>query len=449
MKSVIVLLLFILSQVFSQTIDTWERRYGTDGNEGAKQIINMPDGNYLINASKILDAYGFNNMIWLIAIDENGDSLWTKTIGDSVLNHYINDLAFNPSGDLFTATGIDQGGLGQTAYLSKRTVTYDEIWTKTYTNMPSLGIGTSSILCTPDSGCAVIVRKLEGFDASYSWIDKYNKYGDLEFTSSSIFTKEKYYYEAMHDMILTEEGDYLVAMSRAGLDIPESQHIVKFDDSLMVKGGIEFGDSMDESGIEAGFNGSFIVYSSNKIMKIDQDLNIIWEKDLEGYSKCVVKSADGNYFISSSSNTYKVNDDGNIIWTKDFGCTSLVPTDDGGCLAVGKKFNDVWICKFDQDGNYTDINYSYPINSFELHQNYPNPFNPETKIKYSLSSNSDIKLIVYDNTGKEVIKLVSCKQRRGNYEVNFQPENLPSGTYTYRLSIDNNLVASKRMIYLK
>lgn len=444
-----ILIVLLTFQLFAQTIDTWERRYGDEMKESGKQIIRMNDGNFLINANKIVDDYGFTDMIWLIEVDQNGDSLWTKLIGDSVLNRYINDLSQNSSGDLFVASGCDQGGLGQTAFISKKTSDYDEIWTDEYWNMPSLGVGVTKVVCTPDSGCAVIVRKLEGFDAAYSWIDKLSKDGKLEFSSTAIFTKEKYYDEHMNDMVLTDEGDYLVVISRAGLDISQSQHIVRLDDSLQVKGIMQFGDSIDELGIEEGYNNNFIVFSSSSMLKIDQELSIVWEIDLEGYSKSVVKSADGNYFVSGNSYTYKIDDDGNILWTKEFGCRSLVPTDDGGCMAVGTKFDDVWICKFDQDGNYTNINdYVYP-DAVELHQNYPNPFNPSTEISYSLKSEGMVTLTVFNTKGELVSTLVNEKKTVGNHSINFNSEGLNSGIYFYRLNIDGKNVQSRKMMMLK
>src|SRR5690606_3248833 len=49
--------------------------------------------------------------------------------------------------------------------------------------------------------------------------------------------------------------------------------------------------------------------------------------------------------------------------------------------------------------------------SFRLYQNYPNPFNPSTKIRFEIPSSvrgekSKVRLLVYDNAGKEVARLV-------------------------------------------
>lgn len=92
--------------------------------------------------------------------------------------------------------------------------------------------------------------------------------------------------------------------------------------------------------------------------------------------------------------------------------------------------------------------------SFILKQNYPNPFNPVTIIKYFLPLNRNaekynIKLVVCNSLGKEVSVLVSGSKTSGNFDVEFEGSNLPSGLYFYILFIDNKLIETKRMILLK
>ncbi len=91
------------------------------------------------------------------------------------------------------------------------------------------------------------------------------------------------------------------------------------------------------------------------------------------------------------------------------------------------------------------------VNKFYLSQNYPNPFNPSTVIKYAVPaelSSSYVRLEVYDILGNLVSTLVNGKQSAGEYEVNFNGDNLSSGVYIYKLSIGNN-IAVKRMTLLK
>jgi glucose/arabinose dehydrogenase len=86
--------------------------------------------------------------------------------------------------------------------------------------------------------------------------------------------------------------------------------------------------------------------------------------------------------------------------------------------------------------------------TFSLQQNYPNPFNPSTLIKYSVTENGLVKLSVYNLIGEEISILVNKEVDAGFYEVSFDADNLPSGTYFYRLQAGNT-VQLKKMILLR
>ncbi len=104
---------------------------------------------------------------------------------------------------------------------------------------------------------------------------------------------------------------------------------------------------------------------------------------------------------------------------------------------------------------------------FDLMQNYPNPFParggrsaPTTTIKYSIpavgdatpqnagASPTNVRLTVYDILGRQIATLVNKAQKPGNYSVQFNPKNLPSGIYFYRLQSDN-FTETKKMLLLK
>ena len=89
----------------------------------------------------------------------------------------------------------------------------------------------------------------------------------------------------------------------------------------------------------------------------------------------------------------------------------------------------------------------YPSN-YTLFQNYPNPFNPSTTISFSIPISSFVTLKVFDILGNEIRSVVSEEKSSGNYEVEFNAANLPSGIYFYRLQ-SANFVETKKMILLR
>jgi len=90
---------------------------------------------------------------------------------------------------------------------------------------------------------------------------------------------------------------------------------------------------------------------------------------------------------------------------------------------------------------------------FNLEQNYPNPFNPETKIRFSISSDvksemSNIKLSIFNILGKEVTVLVNKQLLPGSYEFTFDGSNLNSGIYFYKLTA-GDFSETKKMMLVK
>ncbi|MEK7263191.1 MAG: choice-of-anchor B family protein, partial [Bacteroidota bacterium] len=83
-----------------------------------------------------------------------------------------------------------------------------------------------------------------------------------------------------------------------------------------------------------------------------------------------------------------------------------------------------------------------------LEQNYPNPFNPRTTIHYALPYASFVKLKIYDTYGRELAALVNEQQTAGNYFVEWNAENFPSGIYFYRLQV-GSVSLSNKLLFIK
>lgn len=84
----------------------------------------------------------------------------------------------------------------------------------------------------------------------------------------------------------------------------------------------------------------------------------------------------------------------------------------------------------------------------KLEQNFPNPFNPSTQITYHLSSESFVKLQVFDTTGKKIAILVDRHMSAGKHTVTFNPSGISSGVYLCRLEAGGRIV-TKRMTLMK
>jgi len=85
---------------------------------------------------------------------------------------------------------------------------------------------------------------------------------------------------------------------------------------------------------------------------------------------------------------------------------------------------------------------------FQLLQNYPNPFNPSTTIKYSLNSETEVKIEITDTLGQRIKLLFDGMKSAGTHYIQFDASNLPSGVYIYSLTV-NGKTLSKKMELIK
>jgi len=108
--------------------------------------------------------------------------------------------------------------------------------------------------------------------------------------------------------------------------------------------------------------------------------------------------------------------------------------------------------QIDYNGSFTfsdevNIDITLPL-EFKLFQNYPNPFNPGTLISWQLALPNFVTLKIYDVLGSEVSTLISKELQAGNYKIEFDGAEFPSGIYFYQLNADN-FSDVKKMILTK
>jgi hypothetical protein len=83
-----------------------------------------------------------------------------------------------------------------------------------------------------------------------------------------------------------------------------------------------------------------------------------------------------------------------------------------------------------------------------LQQNYPNPFNPSTTIRFSLAKSDRVVLKVFDINGREVETLVDGERAPGEYQAEWVPKGVASGTYVYRLQA-GSYTETKKLLYIR
>ena len=107
-------------------------------------------------------------------------------------------------------------------------------------------------------------------------------------------------------------------------------------------------------------------------------------------------------------------------------------------------------------GQTVGIDDDVQVNPYDyaLHDNFPNPFNPETQIRFSIGSQEDVKLIIYDVVGRQVRTLINGNSFAPGFHVtnwnglDDSGQKVPSGLYIYRIKA-GSFIADKKMLLVK
>lgn len=484
----------------------WTKQYGVqNGSDYGMKILKTGDG-YVIGGMTVKPSI-LNFSTWLLKLDENGDTLWTRTYLDSAR---IMSVCAIPDGG-FALTGSQSSGLDYKAFVAKTDSEGNLIWLNYYGDYESsFGL---SIITTSDNGFAVL--GCVNNPPTYSddvWLLKLDNQGTEEF---------EYIYNfrcSWGKIVESYDGTFLIGT--AGLS---NLSFLKLNaDGSLINSLSYPGEEFDMPDVVQSADSNYIclytdVFGSNDysniiVQKLDQDLNEIWTKEISGdhdYSDfSFVLTEDNSLVITGWSSVPLSGGDRQILLAKLEG--DIVPVEllafnarveDGHVLlkwqtaselnnygfAIEKAsspHNGKWaeigfikgngtvtktntysfidpaqksasvyyrLKQIDLNGNFT---YSSVIRVelsplvFSLSQNYPNPFNPVTEIRFSTPDDGKVVLEVFDLLGQRVGVLVNEFRPSGFYTATFNGSNLSSGIYIYKLTTDK-YTGVKKMLLLK
>lgn len=86
--------------------------------------------------------------------------------------------------------------------------------------------------------------------------------------------------------------------------------------------------------------------------------------------------------------------------------------------------------------------------SVQVLENFPNPFNPATTVRFTLAQAQNVRLRLYDVSGRLVRDLYEGHRSAGEHEVTWEARNEPSGTYLITL-LGENGVRTRKVVLLK
>ncbi len=479
-SAVICLACLFPSTVSSQAPDTaWTRHYHRGSWEAVYSIQQTSDNGFImVGPSHFLD----DNYVeaFLVKTDQNGDSLWTKVIGNNQ-NFYPNCVKEDPNGG-YVIVGEKQNSPGyRNAFLVKTDENGDSLWGFFYQG--TRGAVGNYVTCTFDSGYVytgynnmsgsgdnIFIYKLEA-NGDTGWFKIYNRGGDeiaecINQTTDGGFIiggRTDYHTAGRNDFYLLKTdslGDTLWTRTYG-----RSQNDYCYSVQQTSDGGyILFGTS--DTIIVAGYTYSLAI-------KTDTSGQVEWQQIFDrstggDFGQSVQQTSDGGYIFGGNSLNpgqsqdfcfIRTDADGNIQWIKTVGGSatdraySVLQTTDGGYVLAGETAyllplgGDFWVVKLNSFPNSIEKK-NLITDEFRLRQNYPNPFNPTTTIDFYLPKTSEVILKIFNILGEEVANLLSASLLSGHYSYQWDARNYPSGIYYYQIQA-GDFREVKKMILLR
>ena len=109
--------------------------------------------------------------------------------------------------------------------------------------------------------------------------------------------------------------------------------------------------------------------------------------------------------------------------------------------------NDMIIGNAIDPFSLSSVNYGI-ASEFELNHAYPNPFNPNTSINYTLATDTELNVSVYDMNGRLVETLVSGIVKAGHNQVIWNAYHETSGVYFIKFE-SNKLTITEKVVLIK
>lgn len=477
--------LFLIFSKLSAQVDTlWTRRFGGEGWDFGESVQQTIDGGYIITGVTGADIEHVSD-VYLVKTDSAGFAQWIKSIGRSQTQGRDYGLSVHQTEDTgYIITGFtmlpDEGKLLD-LYLIKTDESGDTVWTRTFGD--SLNESGQSVRQTVDGGyIAAGYTYSYGKGGSDFLLVKTDASGDVEWMRTFGGMLDEMGFSVQQ----TLDGGYILVGNTSSFGAGEFDvYLVRTDESGDTLWTRTYGGVRDDHGfsVEQTSSGGYIITGQTEsygagdfdvyLIRTNESGDTLWTRTFGGLSVdagfSVTESIEGGFVITGKTMSFgggdddiyliKTDDSGNTIWTWALGGTldeagrSVRETTDGGYIIsgnIGSYYSgqwDIYLIKTSAPAVSIDKNAqgakSIP-GSVSLMQNYPNPFNPVTIIQYEISDPTSkatrlpVEINVYDIRGRFVRTLIKDEKSPGVYRVRFNGRDekgleIPSGVYLYRI----------------
>lgn len=463
-----------LSAIAAPPDTVWTRTYHR-GFEECHHITETADHGFALVGNSQLSGNNYLDIL-LVRTDAIGNTLWTRTYGDTIVGQEGRCVVEDGEGNLVVVGTKHLSMLERNAWIIKTNSSGDTLWTRLYGGATSAD--AHFVDTTSDGGYIITGRRYDAGEFANAFLLKLDGSGDVDWTR----TVGGLAYEEGNQVQQTDDGGYMVAGVKDQVGDTFDFYLIKTDADGVVEWTQAYGGSAvdycrsgkqtaDQGYILFGESDSYVANSS-WVVKADAAGDTLWTRILQrsngDYGYSVNLTEDGGFIFGGYSNNPGYRDDywftrldadGNTVWMKTVGHgddqrgMSVLQASDGGYVLAGSSsepgptFQDFYVVKLGAEVAVAHDDVPLPHSALRL-RSAPNPFNPLTVISYTLPRDAPVHLAVYDLRGQKVATLQQGFQPAGNYRTRWHGKGMASGIHIARLDVADQ-TESMKIVLLK
>lgn len=405
----------------------WDRTFGGTGDETGRHALEIAAGGYILTGTCDADCNGLSDL-YLIKADAQGNQVWAHTFGGEGDEAGNGVLQCPDGGYLIIGRTSTFGAGGYDLWLIKTDQDGQEDWNSTYGGSnDDFGY---SIQPTPDDGYVIA-----GYTESFG-----NGQADIWLIKTDA------------------QGNQIWSRTFGGE-------------------GSDFGGSVKPTN-----DGGFVIVGETHsvgsggdvwLIKTDENGNAQWETTFGGVyldggypGVCVT---DGGYVICGWTESYgkggadvwviRTDASGQVIWDETYGGAGddrglgIQEVSEGQFIVAGYSWvcedtgYDLLVIQIDEEGTSSPaVEPTIQPDSYRLLPPFPNPFNARTTIYIELPHESQVRLDVYDITGRHIAEIARDRYMPGVHGFSYEPENLASGIYIVRMRTETQTFSQRCLL---